>query len=293
LQIGQIPWLDHFFDKNPIYHLGPAVFGPSITFALEKLAIRRKETDKGPGDKPNDMLDMYLEAQKQYPDIVDEQTLLAYLMANVAAGSDTVATALRAVIYQLCRNSEAMARLKKELDDVRSSPEGLTLPITWSDCQNRLPYLDACVREGLRLCPGIALCLERVVPPQGFSLSDGRFFPGGTVVGINPYVMNRHEGTFGADSDEFRPERWLKAADETEETFRQRLTNMRETEFTFGHGKRQCSGRNLAWLEVYKLIGTLLLTFDVKLADPNKEWKTVNHWFMKQSEMDMVFERRM
>lgn len=254
--------------------------------------MRRKGTDKDPEGKQVDMLDMYLDAQKQYPDIVDEQTLLAYLMANTTAGSDTVATALRAVLYHLCKSSEAMTRLKKQLDDAKNSPKGLKLPITWSDCQTRLPYLDACVREGLRMCPGISLCLERVVPPQGFALSDGRFFPGGTVVGINPYVMNRDEGVFGHDSDEFRPERWLKSSNETEEAFKERFTAMRESEFTFGYGKRQCSGRNLAWVEVYKLIGTLLLTYNIELADPKKEWKTVNRWFVRQSEMDMVFHKR-
>lgn len=286
-----MPFLDHFLDKNPIYHIGPEVFGPSIVFALERLAMRRNGKD---GHKPGDvdMLDLYLESQKKYPDIVDEQTLLAYLMANVAAGSDTVATEMRSVLYRLCTHPEDMACLRKELDDAAASPQGLGLPISWADCQTRLPFLDACIREGLRLQPAISLPLERVVPKEGFTLRDGQFLPAGTVVGINPFVMNRHEDVFGEEPDKWRPQRWLCAKGEKEEEYQARLSNMRENEFTFGHGKRQCSGRNLAWLEIYKLIGTLILKFDVALANPEKPWKVQNSWFVRQSDMDMVFKKR-
>jgi len=32
--------------------------------------------------------------------------------------------------------------------------------------------------------------------------------------------------------------------------------------------------------------------FDLKLANPNKEWKTVNHWFIAQSGIDVLFEQK-
>ena len=107
-----MPFLGHFMDRNPIYHPGPAVFGPSIVFAQERITARRNGTDKHEPERP-DLLDMCLDAQKKYPDIVDEQTLLAYLMASVAAGSDTVATELRSVLYRLCTHPEDIARLQK------------------------------------------------------------------------------------------------------------------------------------------------------------------------------------
>jgi cytochrome P450 len=37
----------------------------------------------------------------------------------------------------------------------------------------------------------------------------GHFFPEATVIGINPWVINRHKPTFGEDADAWRPERWL------------------------------------------------------------------------------------
>ncbi|ROV97807.1 hypothetical protein VPNG_08651 [Cytospora leucostoma] len=77
----------------------------------------------------------------------------------------------------------------------------------WSEVRD-LPYLDACVQESLRIHPPFALPLERVVPRGGVTVL-GRYLPEGTMVGGNPYVVNRHESTFGANAEDWVPERWL------------------------------------------------------------------------------------
>ena len=65
----------------------------------------------------------------------------------------------------------------------------------------------------MRLHPPFCLPFERVVPEGGVEIC-GRFFKGGTVVGMNPYVANRHRRTWGEDADEWRPERWLGLEEE-------------------------------------------------------------------------------
>lgn len=85
----------------------------------------------------------------------------------------------------------------------------LTLPYPkWNEVCD-LPYLDACIQEAVRLHPPFALVLGRVVPAGGVTVLN-HYLPEGTLVGGNPYVVNRHAETFGPDVEEWRPERWLE-----------------------------------------------------------------------------------
>lgn len=124
---------------------------------------------------------------------------------------------MKSLWYYLLRHPASMHRLRAELlqgttedDDTRThttdDKKRYHSP-SWAHIA-RLPYLDACVREAVRLRPPFALPLERVVPPGGLVVG-GRFVPGGTVVGMSPSVVNRDRAAFGEDADDWRPERWL------------------------------------------------------------------------------------
>ena len=122
------------------------------------------------------------------------------------AGSDSTAVVMRTTMYNLLRYPASLARLYEEL-------AGLSGPFpTWTEFIN-LPYLDACVDEAVRLHPPFCLPLERVLGEGGATIC-GHLLPPGTVVGMNPYVVNRHRSTFGDDADEWRPERWLEGDEE-------------------------------------------------------------------------------
>ena len=278
-----MPWLDYLFERNPIKRIGPPSYLPTVNFIMERIAGRRSGNDGHDKSSTQDMLDGYLEASDKD---VNDDVLLAYIFANVAAGSDTVAAELRSIIYHLCKNPATMQKLAKELDDAN-----VTTPVSWAKTQE-LPYLCACVQEGFRVMPGASLPLERFVGPSGLVLPDGTFLPPGTTVGINAYVVNRDRGVYGEDAHVFRPERWLKSKDESESSFEERLSRMRATDLTFGSGKRSCIGRNLALLETHKIIASLVRTFDIKLVDPEREWKTHNAWLIRQSNMDVTLSRR-
>lgn len=84
---------------------------------------------------------------------------------------------------------------------------------------------------------------------------------------MNPWVINRNEEVFGADTDSFIPQRWLKGPGELEEAFQARFAKMKATDFTFGAGSRACLGRNLSQWESYKLVKTLFSSFDVSCLD--------------------------
>lgn len=140
--------------------------------------------------------------------------------------------------------------------------------------------------------PGVAMILERHAPAEGLSLPGGQHVPGGTRVGINPYVVNRNAGIFDPDPDSFRPERWLQAKDETAEAYQERLQLYISTDLSFGAGSRICLGRHLALLKVYKIVATLINRYDIELVDPNKEWEVTCSWFPRQKGLDCYLKIR-
>lgn len=133
----------------------------------------------------------------------------AWTFANVKAGSDSTASVMQTMLYQLLRHPDSMNRLLEELSQTtveNSTSDDMPLP-AWKSIRN-LDYLDACFIEALRLHPPFCLPLERVVQRGGIIIS-GHYLPQGTVVGINPYVSNRNPSLFGKDVSEWRPERWI------------------------------------------------------------------------------------
>ncbi|KAL1965265.1 hypothetical protein VTN77DRAFT_5867 [Rasamsonia byssochlamydoides] len=202
------------------------------------------------------------------------------------AGSETTAISLAAVFYYLLKNPACLRRLREELDTavqtglIENRPSGL---VSWAESQ-RLPYLDACIKEAFRVHPAAGLPLERVVPAQGMDIA-GHWVPGGTIVGCSAWVIHRREEIFGPDVDLYRPERWLEASEE-------QLKVMNGTMFQFGAGSRTCIGKNISLMEIYKLVPSFLRRFDVHLANPDEEWKLHNAWFVRQLNFKTKFTAR-
>ena len=109
---------------------------------------------------------------------------------------------------------------------------------------------------------------------------------------MNPYIIGRNQKLWGDDAEEFRPERWLRAAGEGETAYQDRLRAMKAAELAFGAGARMCTGRHLAMLEVYKMTATLVSRFDIELADPAREWNVVGIWFARQTGLLCRLKRR-
>ena len=221
-----------------------------------------------------DFLDRFLEAQQLCPEIIDDIIVWSYSITNVAAGSDAVAIPLRSVFYYVLRDTEVHNRLMEELRQA-----DLSIPVTWSQAQ-QLPYLKAVINEALRLHPPVGLGLERVVPSSGLKLKKLCLDPG-TQVSMCAWVLNRSSAIFGKDPNAFRPGRWLQADKEVIEVYEARISAMGRASLTFGHGSRTCIGKNISFLEMYKLIPTLFLAFDFEIVD--KVWETKNSWFVRQA----------
>lgn len=280
-------WLDKLFMKNPILVLLDKYGLIDNTFAVAKFARARMEermaemkenSNKGKDvhHGRGDLLSMFLKAKDARPEFMNDTRVLGMATSMAFAGSDTTAISLSAVFYYLAKNPACYAKLLEELDSaVREGTieDRRTCLVSWSESQ-KLPYLDACVKEALRLHPAAGLLLERIVPPQGIEIC-GEFIPGGTIVGCNAWVLHKRTEIFGDAVDKYRPGRWLEAEPA-------KLREMNGTMFHFGAGSRTCIGKNISLMEVYKLVPSFLRRFEVRLAHPEKEWKLHNAWFVKQ-----------
>lgn len=108
-----------------------------------------------------------------------------------------------------------------------------------------LPYLQACIKEGLRVFPPITALRERVTPPGGDTIN-GHHVPGGVNIGLNMrgVLLSR---VFDPDPDVFRPERWL---DQDSEKVKQME---KVQELVFGYGFTRCLGITIATMNLNKV----------------------------------------
>jgi cytochrome P450 len=121
----------------------------------------------------------------------------------------------------------------------------ISSPIKDSEARE-LPYLQAIIKEGLRIFPPVVGLMSKEVPPGG-DVINNKFVPGGTKIGFGALGIFRNQDMWGQDADQFRPERWIECSPE-------KLKEMDSTlELVFGWGKYQCLGKNLAMMELNKI----------------------------------------
>ncbi|KAB8293722.1 hypothetical protein EYC80_009207 [Monilinia laxa] len=194
------------------------------------------------------------------------------------AGHDVLAITLRSIFYYLARTPQVLGKLRKE---IAPHEEKYPLPHVVSYIEVRyLPYLDAIIHEALRIHANTGTILERVVPPQGAEIDDYQI-PGGTIVGVNVWVIHRNTEIFGVGIDTFRPERWIEASDE-------KLSEMKRKMFSFGSGPRMCNGRNLALMQIGKMVVEFYRRFDAVLIHSERDWNVMGGWVTKQTDMNML-----
>ncbi|KAI0550397.1 cytochrome P450 [Xylaria curta] len=243
----------------------------SIAEEQEKKKARADESSNTIGAEP--FVSKFLAKHEQDPEKFTMQHVLAGCTTNMAAGSDTTGISLSAILYYLIKNPGCLQKLREEIVDFQE--QGLLSASFGFKETQQMPYLQAVIKEALRIHPATGLPLEREVPEGGATIS-GRFFPAGTIVGINSWVAHRNTQIFGADADEFRPERWLISDED-------KLSAMNRQWIPFGVGSRTCMGRHISTLEISKLIPRIVREFDFELTNGSAEdlWTTKNYWFVK------------
>lgn len=105
----------------------------------------------------------------------------------IIAGSDTTSESLTYLIWAALKRPEVQQALQDEL---------LAYDLELRDAElEKLPVLNAVIKETLRLYSAVPMPQPRVVPKGGVTL-EGQFLPEGTVVNTTPYVSHRDPAVF-------------------------------------------------------------------------------------------------
>ena len=151
------------------------------------------------------------------------------------------------------KNPSAYEKAQQEVDEKVGKG-----PIT-VDHLTKLPYLNAVLRESLRLSP--------TAPSIGLTAKEdtllGGKYPvkaGTPIVALFP-MIHRDPLAYGEDAEEFRPERML------DEEFERRNNAFPNCWKPFGNGMRACIGRPFAWQEALLVLALLLQNFNFSMED--------------------------
>ncbi|KAE8139141.1 cytochrome P450 [Aspergillus pseudotamarii] len=186
----------------------------------------------------------------------------SFVVANAdsitIAGSETTASLLSGCLFYLCKHKYIMDQLSKEIRTAFSKDEEITSPKCF-----HLSYLNAVLKESLRLYPPVAGSLPRLVPEGGCTI-DGHFVPENVTVSTHHYASyhNRENFTF---PDQFIPERWLGTDDRFD-------SDRKDVVQPFSLGPRDCLGKNLAHMEMRLMLTKLLFNFDIFLTAESENW---------------------
>jgi cytochrome P450 len=175
---------------------------------------------------------------------LSEEEVAGEALLQIVAGSDTSAGTIRAVMLNVLTTPHIYKRLQDEIDAyVRAG--AISSPVTDSEARS-MPYLQAVIKEGLRILPPASGAMFKQVPPGG-DVIDGKYLPGGTQIGASPLGIQRKKCIYGPDADHFRPERWMEASSE-------KAAEMASTvDLVFHYGKWQCLGKSVALMEFNKI----------------------------------------
>ncbi|KAH8114366.1 cytochrome P450 oxidoreductase [Phellopilus nigrolimitatus] len=165
-------------------------------------------------------------------------------------GADTSVSAIQSFFLAMLLHPVVLARAQAEVDGVTGC---VRLP-TFAD-RERLPYVNALVKEVLRWCPIAPMGLPHVNAEE--VLYDGYRIPKGSICMPNIWQYAHNPDVYESPFD-FRPERFLH--DDKKGTAPERDVR----DYIFGFGRRACPGKELADASLFMFVAASLAVFDFK-----------------------------
>ncbi|KAK9230536.1 hypothetical protein WN944_023507 [Citrus x changshan-huyou] len=237
-----LPWMSLFYDPFRIHErclkLVPRVKN-FVRGIIEE--HRRLKNSTKLGDNA-DFVDVLLSLEGE--EKLSDDDMIAVLWEMIFRGTDTTALLTEWIMAELVLNQKVQAKLHAELQAVNSK-------ITDADVA-RLPYLQAVVKEALRVHPPGPLLSWARLSTSDVQLSNGMLIPANTTAMVNMWAIT-HDSQVWEDPHVFKPERFLEADVDV------RGGDLRLA--PFGAGRRVCPGKNLGLATVSLWVAQLVKVY--------------------------------
>jgi hypothetical protein len=201
-------------------------------------------------EKNKSLVDVLIHlVDKGEADFCSNDTIIkATTISMIIAAMETSSNVAEWAMASLLQRPDALKRAQEELDIVI----GRDRVLEESDLPN-LKYLEAIVKETLRLYPAGPLLLPRVATEP--CTIGGYHVPAGTRLMVNAWVIHRDPAMWDRPN-EFEPERFMK--------YSSSILDVDGHDFRyipFGYGRRSCPGMSLAMVMLPFIVGRLLQSF--------------------------------
>lgn len=214
---------------------------------LREIGLRFVRERRASGEDRGDLLSILALARDEDGAQMTDDEACDEALTLLVAGHETTANALCWCWALLDQHPAAADALRAELSAVLGGRAPAFADLA------RLPYLDAVIKETLRLYPVAWLFSREPVEPVSIG---GRAFPAGMRVMISPWVMHRDPRWFD-DPEAFRPERWLDGLEKRLPKF---------AYIPFGGGPRICIGNSFALMEARLVVAAIAQRRRLSLA---------------------------
>jgi len=196
---------------------------------------------------------------------LSDKDVIAQVPTFFVAGHETTSTAVTWALFAMTQASEVQTKLREELLSVDTDTPSM-------DELMSLPYLDAVLRETLRVHPPVPfttriamkddlLPVAKPYSDRHGALRDSIAIAKGDRITIPIREMNRSKDLWGSDALEFKPERW----DNVPEAVSQ-IPGIWGHMLTFIGGPRGCIGFRFSVVESKAILFTLVRSFEFELA---------------------------
>jgi cytochrome P450 len=220
-----------------------------IDTAVREIIQAARGRFTGADRPPADLLEAMLVPQEHIAPFTDAE-IMGNVITMLLAGQETTASTMSWIVHCVTEHPEVQRRMRAEADAVLGT--GTTVEDV--DTAGRLPYVEAVVKETMRVRPiAPVLFLE----PNKDTVIGGVTVRRGTPVFLVTMYYARRDSHF-AHSAVFDPDRWLRqgaAAPEDGHDTRAFLP--------FGAGPRFCPGHNLAMLEATTVLAMAVRNFEI------------------------------
>ena len=208
-----------------------------------ELSSRKTAVQSESTESTIDMLSILLKASQEAEEPMTDLELRDELVTLLLAGHETTATALSWALYWIHHTAGVKERLIDELETIPFEID--------SDVLNKLPYLDAVIKETLRIYPVIPVVSRKIQSPVTIMNYE---IPAG--VQVTPCIyLSHHRKELFPDPDLFKPERFLE----------KRFTPYEY--FPFGGGVRRCIGMAFGMIEMKVVLAIILKRFSLELNE--------------------------